>query len=603
MKTRILLSAMALGLAVAASAQDAPAKQAITMVPFKTTADSYQAGTTPFYNSLDAFMNDQPNQFVFRCTDPSITEGNLLWTPVIKAGQFGLYAQDKFEVTNNLQLTYGLRLDLPVMFTNPTANVAFNQYAYQVTQGAGARRIDSRVGEMPSTKVMLSPRFGFRWFTNDSHKTLIRGGVGLFTGRVPFVWLSNEFSNTGVEIIGTTINNAADIPAVTGNTQELVDYLSKGSAFRPDIVTVRKSFRYPQVLRANLALEQRLPGDVKFTLEALYSKTYNQVFFQNLALYGDQNVYAVAGSEASAAPFYSVDNKYYSIIETRNTDKGYSYNLSATLEKNFDFGLDLLASYTFGHSKSVNDGTSSVAYSNWKYNYAIDSTRPELSYSTFDQPHRILVTAGYTTPKYANGWLQTNIAVTYNGYSGQRYSLTYNESADFNGDGYRGNSLMYIPTKEEVGLMEFVDVTGKVDGQTVVTQSAAAQRELLEAFIAGDSYAKNHRGQYAPRNSNLAPFEHQIDLHLAQSIFFLKERGSKVMITFDVLNFANMLNKKWGASWGGTYNVTPLTVNSMKKSTANGVYTPVYRWNGYTEPNKANIASRWHAQLGVKVVF
>ena len=555
------------------------------------------------YNSLDAFMNDQPNQFVFRCTDPSITEGNLLWTPVIKAGQFGLYAQDKFEVTNNLQLTYGLRLDLPVMFTNPTANVAFNQYAYQVTQGAGARRIDSRVGEMPSTKVMLSPRFGFRWFTNDSHKTLIRGGVGLFTGRVPFVWLSNEFSNTGVEIIGTTINNAADIPAVTGNTQELVDYLSKGSAFRPDIVTVRKSFRYPQVLRANLALEQRLPGDVKFTLEALYSKTYNQVFFQNLALYGDQNVYAVAGSEASAAPFYSVDNKYYSIIETRNTDKGYSYNLSATLEKNFDFGLDLLASYTFGHSKSVNDGTSSVAYSNWKYNYAIDSNRPELSYSTFDQPHRILVTAGYTTPKYANGWLQTNIAVTYNGYSGQRYSLTYNESADFNGDGYRGNSLMYIPTKEEVGLMEFVDVTGKVDGQTVVTQSAAAQRELLEAFIAGDSYAKNHRGQYAPRNSNLAPFEHQIDLHLAQSIFFLKERGSKVMITYDVLNFANMLNKKCGASWGGTYNVTPLTVNSMKKSTANGVYTPVYRWNGYTEPNKANIASRWHAQLGVKVVF
>ena len=555
------------------------------------------------YNSLDAFMNDQPNQFVFRCTDPSITEGNLLWTPVIKAGQFGLYAQDKFEVTNNLQLTYGLRLDLPVMFTNPTANVAFNQYAYQVTQAAGGRRIDSRVGEMPSTKVMFSPRFGFRWFTNDSHKTLIRGGLGLFTGRVPFVWLSNEFSNTGVEIIGTTINNAADIPAVTGNTQELVDYLSKGSAFRPDIVTVRKSFRYPQVLRANLALEQRLPGDVKLTLEALYSKTYNQVFFQNLALYGDQNVYAVPGSEASAAPFYNVDNKYYSIIETRNTDKGYTYNLSATLEKNFNFGLDLLASYTFGHSKSVNDGTSSVAYSNWKYNYAIDSNRPELSYSTFDQPHRILVTAGYTTPKYANGWLQTNIAVTYNGYSGQRYSLTYNESADFNGDGYRGNSLMYIPTKEEVALMDFVDVTGNVDGQTVVTQSADAQRELLEAFIAGDSYAKNHRGQYAPRNSNLAPFEHQIDLHLAESIFFLKERGSKVMITFDVLNFANMLNKKWGASWGGTYNVTPLTVNSMKKSTTNGVYTPVYRWNGYTQPNKANIASRWHAQIGVKVIF
>ena len=556
------------------------------------------------YNSLDAFMNDQPNQFVFKCTDPSITEGNLLWTPIIKAGQFGLYAQDKFEVTRNLQLTYGIRFDIPVMFTNPTVNVAFNQYAYNVSQAAGDRHIDSRVGDMPSAKVMISPRFGFRWFTDDSHKTLIRGGVGLFTGRVPFVWMSNAFSNTGVEITGTTINNVADIPAVTGNTQDLVEYLSKGSASRPDIVTVRKSFRYPQVLRANLAWEQRLPGDVKFTLEGLYSKTYNQVFFQNKALYGDQNVYAVPGVEASAAPFYSVDNKYYSIIETRNTDKGYSYSVSATLEKNFNFGLDLMASYTFGHSKSVNDGTSSVAYSNWKYNYAYDSNNPELSYSSFDQPHRILFTVGYTTPRYANGWLQTNIALTYNGYSGMRYSLTYNESADFNGDGYRGNSLMYLPTQAEVALMDFADVTDKnAEGQTVVTQSADAQRQLLEDFLANDSYAKNHRGEYAPRNSNLAPFEHQIDLHLAQSIFALKERGSKIMITFDVLNFANMLNKKWGASWGSTYNVTPLTVNSLKKSDANGVFTPVYRWNGYTEPSKANIASRWHAQLGIKLIF
>jgi UDP-N-acetylglucosamine 2-epimerase len=106
---------------------------------------------------------------------------------------------------------------------------------------------------MPTTKVMFSPRFGFRWFTDDSHRTLLRGGVGLFTGRVPFVWLSNAYSNTGVEIIGTTINNASDIPAVTGNTSELVEYLSKGSAARPDIVTVNRKFRYPQVLRANLA--------------------------------------------------------------------------------------------------------------------------------------------------------------------------------------------------------------------------------------------------------------------------------------------------------------------------------------------------------------
>ena len=555
------------------------------------------------YNSLDAFLNDQPNQFVFKCTDPKVTGGNLLWTPTIKAGQFGAYIQDKFSVNKNLEFTYGLRIDIPVMFNHPTVNEEFNAYAETLNAASGYARIPSRVGDMPTTKVMFSPRFGFRWFTDDSHRTLLRGGVGLFTGRVPFVWLSNAYSNTGVEIIGTTINNASDIPAVTGNTSELVEYLSKGSAARPDIVTVNRKFRYPQVLRANLAWEQKLPGDVKFTLEGLYSKTYNQIFFSNLALTQSGSVYGVPGNPASAAPFYAVDNKYYSIINTENTDKGYSYSVSATLEKNFDFGLDLLASYTFGHSKSVNDGTSSVAYSNWKYNYAVDTNHPALSYSSFDQPHRILVNASYTTPRYANGWLQTTIGVTYNGYSGQRYSLTYNESTDFNGDGYRGNSLMYIPTQDEVGKMLFADITAKdSEGKTYVKTSADEQRALLEDFIAHDSYAKNHRGQYAERNSNTAPFEHQVDLHIAQSIFAFKERGSKLMLTFDVLNFANMLNKKWGASWGNVYNVTPLNITGLQKVTE-GAYAARYTWNGYTEPNKSNISSRWHAQIGVKLIF
>ena len=548
------------------------------------------------YNSLDDFLNDKPNQFVFKCTNPAITNGDLRWSPIIKAGQFGLYAQDKFEVNKNLQLTYGLRIDIPVMFTDPTTNVAFNQYSYK--NGFGVR-----VGEMPSAKVMWSPRFGFRWFANDEHNTLLRGGLGLFTGRVPFVWLSNAFSNTGVEITGTTINDAKAIPAITANPQDLIPALTTGRAASPDIVTVSKKFRYPQVFRANLALEQKFAGDWKFTLEGLYSKTYNQVYFRNLALKSAGTVYAVPGVEASAAPYYKVDRSYYSIVNLENTDKGYTYSFSATAEKTFDFGMNMVASYTFGHSKSVYDGTSSVAYSNWKYNYAIDTNSPVLSYSSFDQPHRVLFTLGYTTPKYCNGLMQTNVALTYNGYSGGRYSLTMSENTDFNGDGFRGNSLLYIPTADELATMQFADIMGKdAEGKKVVKKTAQEQRDLFEAFIAGDSYAKNHRGEYAKRNSNLGKFEHQIDLHLAQTFFYLKNRGSKIQLTFDVLNFANMLNKKWGASWANSYNVTPLKVTGVKKG-ADGVYTPTYQWNGYTEPNKASIGSRWHAQLGFKVIF
>lgn len=547
------------------------------------------------YSSLDDFFNNKPNAFYFRCADPVLSGGNLRYAPQTKAAQLGFYVQDKYDYSRNLQLTYGLRVDVPFLINNPTENPDFNTYAEK-------KGIVPRVGETPSTKLMLSPRFGFRIYANDSHNTLFRGGLGLFTGRVPFVWISNSFNNTGMEVKGTTINNAADIPAVTTNPQDLVAKLASGKAAPQDIATVSKKFRYPQVLRANLALEQRLPYGWKFTLEGMYSKTFNNMYVSNLALSQNGSIYAVAGSQASAAPYYRVDKSYNSIINLENTDRGFSYSVSGIIERNFDFGLDLLASYTFGHSKSVNDGTSSVAYSNWKYNYAVDTNSPTLSYSSFDQPNRVLVTVGYTTPKYANGFLQTNIAVTYNGYNGQRYSLTMSESTDYNGDGYRGNSLLYIPTKDELNSMIFTDITTKKDGQTVVKQSAAEQRALFESFIEGDSYAKNHRGAYADRNSNMAPWENQIDVHFAQTFFALKNRGSKIVFTADILNFANLLNKDWGASYGNVYNVTPLTCVGTQKL-ANGAMAAKYQWNGYTEPKKANISSRWHAQIGVKFVF
>ncbi|MBR5102803.1 MAG: carboxypeptidase regulatory-like domain-containing protein, partial [Muribaculaceae bacterium] len=493
------------------------------------------------YNSLDDFLAidptatvniGNPSQFVFRCTNPMYTGGNYLWAPTIRAGQFGLYVQDKIDANRNLQFTIGFRADMPVMFDKPTANNEFNQYVE-------SRHIDAVVGKMPTAKVMLSPRFGFRWFADDAHKTLFRGGVGLFTGRVPFVWISNAFANNGVEFTGTTINTVADMPNITTDTRELVNSLGKGTPLSPDIVTIDRKFRYPQVFRANLAWEQQLPDNWKFTIEGLYSKTFNNAYFQNLALNQGGSTYAVAGVEASAAPFYLVDRNYYSIVNMSNTDRGYSYNLSASVEKSFDFGLDLRASYTFGRAKSVNDVISSVAYSSWRMNYAIDTNHPELSYSSFDQPHRINVNLSYNTPKYLNNLLQTNIAVSYNGYSGQRYSLTMSETADYNGDGYKGNSMLYIPTREELANMIFTDITAKdSEGKTYVKTSAEEQKVLFEQFINDNHYAKHHRGQYAARNGSIGKFEHQIDLHFAESLFVLPQRGSKIVITADILNFA-----------------------------------------------------------------
>ena len=366
-------------------------------------------------------------------------------------------------------------------------------------------------------------------------------------------------------------------------------------ALSPDIVTVANDFKYPQVFRANLAVEQMLPGDVKLTLEGVYSKTMNNVFFENLALTNNgEKVYAIPGVEASAAPRYSKGKSdYYTIINLRNTNKGYTYALSALLEKKFNFGLDLSASYTFGHAKSVNDGTSSVAYSNWKYNYSVDTnSKNELGFSKFDIPHRVMLQASYNSPKYWNGWTSTTIAVIYNGFSGSRYSLTMNEKSDFNGDGQNGNSLLYIPTEKELDQMLFTSVDSK--GKPL-KMTAEESRAAFKQWLENDSYAKNHRGQFAERNSNLSKWEHQIDLHLAQHIYNVQGVG-KLEFTVDIINFANMLNKKWGASYDSAFNLSPVTLEYFKDGKA------YYSYNK-AEIKKSDIGSRWHCQVGVRLTF
>ena len=534
-----------------------------------------------YYNSLNDFINDNAYRFTYNYSDYSLT-GSYKWAATVNAGQFGFYAQDKWNISNNLNLTYGLRVDIPTFFNKPTANPDFNTSTYATTYGV-------KVGEVPSTKLMWSPRLGFRWFTDDSHKTLIRGGGGLFTGRVPFVWMSNNWGNTGVEMKGTTISSSVPKFGTYGNDAVAAMNSASGTASKPTINTVSKDFKFPQVFRVNLALEQTLPYDVKMTLEGLYSKTMNNVWFENLALVNNgKKVYAVSADDAnSATTFYSVPtNSYSAIVNLKNTDKGYTYALSGKLEKTFKFGLDLMASYTFGHAYSVNDGTSSVALSNWKYNYSINpNDANELSYSVFDIPNRVLAQATYTTPKYLNGRLASVVSLIYNGYNGMRYCLTMNEAADFNGDSQKGNSLLYIPTTDELSKMTF---------------ATEADRTSFGSWIEGDSYAKNHRGQYAQRYSNSAPWENHFDLHLAEDFFYLKD-VNKISLSFDVMNIGNMIDKNWGAVYSSAYNVSPLKVTKLTAN-SNGDQIPTYSYQT-SSVTKSDFLSRWHLQVGLKVTF
>ena len=547
------------------------------------------------YATLEDFLNDNADSFEYSYSDPSLTGGDTKFAPVMKTGQFGFYAQDKWNVLNNLELTYGIRFDIPVFFNKPTENKAFNEYAAK--QGFAAR-----VGTTPSSKVMVSPRVGFRWYADDAHRTLLRGGVGMFTGRVPFVWVSNAYTLNGVEQKSVTMrakDYGAEAISLSKFGKNPMEAVSNAQATPSDIAVTDKSFKFPQVLRANLALEQMLPGDVKLTLEGIYSKNLNNVYFENLNIEKQGTVYAIEGVPASAAPYYGGKAKtgdYNSIIYLKNTNKGYSYVLAAALQKHFDFGLDLNGSYTYTMSKSVNDGASSQAASNWGKNFSVDTNSPELGYARFFTPNRVTISASYTSPKYLNGLMSTTIGVVYNGFNGARYSLTmYNAKAaqDFNGDTYNTNSLLYIPTKDELSKMNFASTK---------SMSAEDQKAAFEKWIEGDSYAKKHRGQYAERFSNSAPWQNQVDLHLAQNIFYLKERGSKLEVTFDILNFANLLNKKWGAVYDSySWNYSPLTVTGVKPSGDHRVAE--YTYYDKNKPEKVNNSSRWHMQVGVRLTF
>ena len=533
-------------------------------------------------------------QFNYRYTDPTLTGGEPLWAAKTYAAQFGIYAQDEWKPNRNFSLTYGLRVDLPALLNNPTSNDVFNSRTGMTP--ALAQRLDeyeSYVGKVPNVTPLFSPRVGFRWFLNDSHKTLLRGGAGLFTGRVPFVWLSNAYNNTGMEAKSITVNSpstAAGFPLTSNPFEKIVETGLAAAGGTATINTISKKFKYPQVFRLNLGLDHEFDNGLKLTFDALYSKTFNNVYFKNLAIESNNKVYGVnssvgANNPNSVAPYYTLDRSYYAIVDLANTNKGYSYSLSLMAQKSFAFGLDLMASYTYGHSYSVNDGTSSVAYSNWKYNYAVDSNTPELSYSLFDKPHKIMAMVSYKTPMYLGG-LQTSFTLTYTGQSGQRYSYTMDESKDFNGDGQRGNSLMYIPTADELQQMNFVDPN---------------DRNRFEAFIQNDSYLNRNRGGWSARYAGKAPFEHHFDLHIAQDFFYDKKSGRKLQFIVDLINFSNMLNRNWGIYNTSYYNLMILQVSKLTAD-SNGNMTPTYQFTPQ-EIKLDDFNSRWRCQLGFRLVF
>ena len=543
-----------------------------------------------YYNSAMAGTPDGTllQTFSFQQANVAIT-GDPQWQARFKAGQLGFYAQDKWNAHDNLQLTFGLRFDIPVFFDKPVQNAAFNIYSYQ--QGWGLKT-NQRLSGMP----MVSPRLGFRWTVGGNRDYVVRGGAGVFTGRVPYVWLMNNFLNSGLQFQSYRSSGKTGLEMILNpyGQQSNAAILNAGSQ---SVNVFDKDFRFAQTLRFNLGFDFKLAG-IDWTAEAIFSKTLNDVYYDNLA-------YRMTGqSLADVDPSLSWDYRpmlysssagtpYNTIVALYNTNKGYTYNLSLKGEKKFPFGLDLMASYTFTRSKSINSTYSSVAYSNWKYNLIHGNPNsPELGNSAYNVPHQVKASAFYNFDYGHNKMFRTTIGLIYIGRSGSPYSLAYN--GDINGDGFAGNDLIYIPTDAQIDQMNFVQATGD-------KYTPDEQRANLKQWLAAQKYTKDHRGEYFERFADNLPFEHHFDLHFAQAFRF--DTGKvrhNLELTADIINIGNLLNKDWGRTYGSTSlyeNFFPIIYDNISGN-FKFQQKPDYE---IFQPN--DYLSRWRGQIGLKYTF
>ena len=536
--------------------------------------------------------------YSFDATDnPSQSKGAADW----KAMQYGVYAQDEYQVTNKLQVTAGLRLDVPVFASKPGANDDFNS-VYYAEDGVAT-------GTIPKTRLMWAPRLGFNWDVFDNKSTQVRGGSGLFTGRVPFVWISNQFSNNGelngAYSVGSSASSASPITNPAGltfnadpYTQKLAEDLGK-VAGRGAINVVDKNLKYPQVFRTNIAIDQKLPGGIIATVEGIYSKTFNNINFIDINRKVDPNFTFTGVDQRPRYQLTRIDPNYDEIIKTENTNLGYSYNLVFMLQKQFDNGFNAQISYTYGKSMDLNSGTSSVAYSNWRYVnnvYGLNDLR--LTRSNFDLGSRITGFISYKKD-YAKGMLSTMVSLYYNGQSGQPLSYIYN--GDMNGDGTT-NDMIYIPaTQSDINL---IPITGSKP-RTVADQWAA-----LNAFISNDKYLNSHRGQYAERNAARSPFQNQFDFRVLQE-FKIKigTETNKIQLSFDILNIGNLINKAWGHSqYAANQQFTLINYKGQTPTNTNASATPTFTYDASGQTNGypyslSDINSRWRGQIGLRYIF
>ena len=576
--------------------------------------------TFSFFNSFNIFRNGvfflppqtgigttfSSLQEFFRLTDPAVADTE--WVDLnglvgegpykgetISIGQVALYAQDECLVNPRFTLTYGLRIDMPMYFTDPVDN-PFSRGLTALDENQQPEVVDQ--SKLPDAKPLFSPRVGFNWNVVGDRATLLRGGTGIFTGRVPFVWIGNVISNPGA--------NPNLYPTAPPT------YTERGSVLAQsfDLNAMDPDFKWPQSWTTDLAVEQQLPWEMRGTLEFLYAKDINNVFMRNADLkpatrtLPDGRPYfgGFGANELNpdgGAGIYVIDN----------INEGYSFNITAQLRKALGASATVGLGYSYTSAKN-NLKSTEIASLLWQTQPVQgDPNNAELSYSEFGQRHRIVGDAVYTkvwSPRFRTqigAFLEVAEGNRFAGAGGNRYSFIY--SGDVNGDGYGGNDLIYIPrSQSEINLAAYEETPG---GRVV---SVEEQWAGLDAFIAQDEYLRKHRGEIAERFGAVNPWYSNVDLRILQDLGMFRSgnKSHTLQISLDVLNVFYLLNSDWGVR----KIASPAATSPLRLAVdANGrpVFTPsgapVLNFTGpaTTFIDDPDLLSRWRAQLGLRYYF
>ena len=587
-------------------------------------AGSYQfPSLTAFYNAANGISNTD-NYYQQWSNIP----GGAF--PFYSAGstEIGFFVQDKWRMTNNFTLTYGLRYDMTIYKSLFLDNPYFDQLTFK----GGAMY---NIGKAPGNAILISPRVGFNWDALGDRSLQVRGGFGIFSGPPPFVWLANQGGNNGVLIAGGNYTNVPFTDNAIANPPPPVNTTPPAktqSASSYGAAVTDNNFKYPTVIKSSLAVDKKFGNDWVATIEASYSKDINAVYFSNLNL-NQSNGYALSGADTRMRYLTgsSTSNKYWygqtasgptadtpnlsSAILMKNASAGYAYTLTARIQKTYR-NFFVSVAYTYSQAKNIAAG-GSTASSLWSGRPVgnADPNGANLSYADYYQPHRVIAYASYRVA-YSEHFT-TSVGAIFQAAPAGVGSYTYGN--DPNGDGNSGNDLIYIPRNSgeinliDVGSYNSATMSGTTTGTAKDPRTSAQIWTQLNSFINQDHYLSSHRGQYAQANAVVFPFYKDLDLNITQDIYF----NAKILngtdkhtlrLSLDLINVGNFLNKNWGLVKLQNTS-TPLTFEGIA---ADGK-TPLFSFpyadatnfvplvNSYS--NNTSIVSRWQLQFGIKYLF